>query len=177
MSSSGTDAEAGGVSPVSNEHESKVCNYRDNKDSAIIDDFLSAHRFTNQTRRELAEWLPEIAYRENVSANDIINSANIQSILKNEKLNNPQKFQKIRDELYRMRFPEYSKMQEQWKKTAASANPAPSKVRFIPSAGFEKKRMEVRLTIESAEEAKELLNALSKIEPCVWDELLYIKRF
>ena len=148
-------------------------NHSDNQDKAIIDGFLKAHRFTTQTQRELAEWLPEIAIRENVSASDIINSENIQSILKSEKLNNPQKHQKIRDELYKKRFPEYSKLQEKWKKTAASANPAPSKIRFIPSPAFEKKHLEIRLTIKSAEEAKELLNALSKIEPRVLDELLW----
>ena len=147
--------------------------YRDNQDKAAVDDFLKAHRFTTQTQRELSEWLPEIAYRENVAASDIINSENIQSILKNEKLNAPQKHQKIRDELYKKRFPEYSKLQEKWKKTAAAANPAPPKVRFVPSSGFEKKRMEIRLTIESAEEAEEIFNALLKIEPRVWDELLY----
>jgi len=166
-------AGASGISQISNGHNGDDCGYGGNRDKAIIDDFLNAHRFTNQTRRELAEWLPEIAYRENISAGAVINGENIQAILKNEKLNNPQKFQKIRDELYRMRFPEYSKMQEQWKKTAASANPAPSKVRFIPSPAFEKKRVEVRLTIESAKEAKEILNALAQIEPRVWDELLY----
>ena len=148
-------------------------NHSDNQDKAVIDGFLKAHRFTTQTRRELSEWLPEIAFRENVSASDIINSENIQSILKSEKLNDPQKHQKIRDELYKKRFPEYSKLQEKWKKTAASANPAPSKIRFIPSPAFEKKHLEIRLTIKSAEEAKELLSALSKIEPRVWDELLW----
>jgi hypothetical protein len=146
---------------------------RDNQDKATIDDFLKAHRFTTQTQRELTEWLPEIAYRENVPVGAIINSENIQSILKSEKLNAPQKHQKIRDELYKKRFPEYSKLQEKWKKNAASANPAPSKIRFAPSPAFEKKRLEIKLTIQSAEEAKELLNALSKIEASVWDELLY----
>jgi len=169
----GGGAGADGVRPTSNEHDGNDCDYGDSQDKTDIDDFLNSYRFTSQTKRELAEWLPEIAYRENASVSHIINGENIQSILKNEKLNNPQKLQKIRDELYRMRFPEYSKMQEQWKKTAASANPVPSKIRFIHSPAFEKKRVEVRLTIESAEEAKEVLNALSKIEPQVWDELLY----
>jgi hypothetical protein len=164
------DAGTGGAGPISNEYENTN---RGNQDKAAIDDFLKAHRFTSQTRRELAEWLPEIAYRENASASDIINGENIQSILKSEKLNAPQKHQKIRDELYKKRFPEYSKLQEKWKKTAASANPAPAKIRFTPSPAFEKKHLEIKLTIQSAEEAKTLLNALSKIEPDVWDELLY----
>jgi len=169
-------AGANGGRPISNGHDGDGRGGGDNPDRKTIDDFLNAHRFTNQTRRELSEWLPEIAYRENVSADGIINGEEIQAILNSEKLNNPQKLQKIRDELYRRRFPEYSKLQEQWKKAAASANPFPSKVRFIPSPGFEKKRVEVRLTIESAEEAREVLSALSQIERSVWDGLLYPRR-
>jgi hypothetical protein len=46
-------------------------------------------------------------------------------------------------------------------------------VRFIPSPGFEKKRLEIRLTIENADEAREIFRSLSKIEPGVWDELLF----
>jgi hypothetical protein len=138
----------------------------------IVADFINAHRFTHQTQRELAEWLPEIAYREGVSATDVINGSTIRSIINNEKLNAPQKSKKIRDELYRMRFPEFSKLRDNWKKLAAAANPAPSKVQFTPSPGFEKKRLEIKLTIESAGEAREILTALSQTEPRVWDELL-----
>jgi hypothetical protein len=139
---------------------------------AAIADFFGAHRFTHQTRRELAEWLPEIAYRENVSVDGVINSEKIQAILNNEKLNAPQRAEKLREEFYRMRFPEFSKLQERWKRAASVANPSPSKVRFIPSPGFEKKRLEIRLTIENAEEAREIFGALSRIEPRVWDDLL-----
>jgi len=153
-----------------NESENGIDTNRPNDTAAA--DFLNAHRFTRQTRRELAEWLPEIAYRENKTVDDIINGENILSILRNEKLNAPQKSEKIREELYRMRFPEYSKLRDRWKKSAAAANPAPSKVRFIPSPGFEKKRLEIRLTVESASEARDILASLSQIEPDVWDSLL-----
>ncbi|MCL2219821.1 MAG: hypothetical protein FWC23_07150 [Chitinispirillia bacterium] len=135
--------------------------------------FLESHRFTHQTRRELAEWLPEIAYRENISIDDILNGDKIRTIIENEKLNAPQKSQKIRNELYKMRFPEYSKLQDRWKKTAAAANPSPSKIQFIPSPGFEKKRLEIKLTIESAADAKDILASLSQIAPHIWDELIF----
>jgi hypothetical protein len=142
-------------------------------DDAAVADLFKTLRFTRQARRELAEWLPEIAYRENVTVGDVINRDIIQSILNSEKLNAPQKSEKIRDELYKTRFPEFSKLQDRWKKTAAAANPAPSKVRFIPSPGFEKKRLEVRLTVESPGEAREILESLSKIAPQTWEDLLF----
>ena len=135
-------------------------------------DFLNTHRFTHQARRELTEWLPEIAYRKNVSVEDIINGSEIQSILRNEKLNAPQKSKKVRDTLYKMRFPEYSQLQERWKKTVAAVNPNPSKVQFTPSPGFEKKRVEIKVTIEDAEEARKIFKSLAKIEPHIWNEIL-----
>jgi ribosome maturation protein Sdo1 len=142
-------------------------------DDAAVAGLFKTLRFTRQARRELAEWLPEIAYRENVTVGDVINRDIIQSILNSEKLNAPQKSEKIRDALYKTRFPEFSKLQDRWKKTAAAANPAPSKVRFIPSPGFEKKRLEVRLTVESPGEAREILESLSKIAPQTWEDLLF----
>jgi hypothetical protein len=144
-----------------------------NADDAAIADLFNALRFTRQARRELAEWLPEIAYREGVTVGDVINRDIIQSILNSEKLNAPQKSEKIRDELYKTRFPEFSQLQDRWKKTAAAANPSPSKVRFIPSPGFEKKRLEIKLTVESPEEAREILESLSKIAPKTWEDLLF----
>ncbi|MDR3012675.1 MAG: hypothetical protein LBU70_05620 [Chitinispirillales bacterium] len=143
----------------------------------MSENFLNAYRFTRQTRRELAEWLPEIAYRENISVDDVINSEAIQSILRDEKLNAPQKHKKIRDILYRMRFPEFSKLQDSWKKNAAAANPAPSRIQFTPSPNFEKKKLEIKLTIENADEARELLALLLKIDPQIWDDLLLPKKY
>jgi hypothetical protein len=144
-----------------------------NGDDAAIACLFNVLRFTHQARRELAEWLPEIAYREGVTVSDIINKDTIQSILNSKKLNATQKSEKIRDELYKTRFPEFSKLQDRWKKTAAAANPSPSKVRFVPSPGFEKKRLEVRLTVESPGEAREILESLSKIAPQTWEDLLF----
>jgi hypothetical protein len=139
---------------------------------SALDDFINAHRFTSQTKRELMEWIPEIAFRENISVDDVVSSEAIQFILQNPKLNAPQKHQKIRDEMYKKRFPEFSKLRDRWKKIAASANPNPSKIQFIPSPGFEKKRLEIKLTVENTDEALEVLKSLSKIPLYVWDELL-----
>ena len=172
MSVGTDDGREGGVTE-NTRREDEIRGGMNQQGDAAIAAFLNAHKFTRQTRRELAEWLPEIACRENTTVDNIINGENIQSILRGEKLNAPQKIEKVRDALYRMRFPEYSKLQDKWKKSAAAANPAPSKVRFIPPPGFEKKRLEVRLTIENADEAREIFRSLSKIEPGVWDELLF----
>jgi hypothetical protein len=147
--------------------------YNGYDDNTAITNLFNTLRFTRQTQRELSEWLPEIAYREDTTVDNIINNDKIQSILNSEKLNAPQKSKKIRDIFYKMRFPEYSKLQDRWKKTAVAANPDPSKVQFIPSASFEKKRLEVKLTIENPVEAAEILKSLSRISPQTWDDLLF----
>jgi len=145
------------------------------EDKNVIAEFFEKIPFTRQTQREIGEWVPEIAYREKVSVKDILDGENILSILHSEKLNNPQKSQKIRDELYKKRFPMFSQMQTKWKKAAAAINPNPSKVQFIPSPGFEKKRLEIKVTVESGEEAGKIFNSLAQIDVDKWDEVVFPK--
>jgi len=145
----------------------------DIEDKNAITDFFTKIPFTRQTQREIAEWVPEIAYREKTCVKNIFEREIIQDILNSEKLNNPQKSQKIRDELYKMRFPLFSQMQKRWKKAAADVNPDPSKVQFIPSTGFEKKRLEIRVTVGSADEAAKIFSSLAKIESGRWDEIIF----
>ncbi|MCL2689236.1 MAG: hypothetical protein FWE57_05245 [Chitinispirillia bacterium] len=143
------------------------------EDKNIITQFFEKIPFTRQTQREIAEWVPEIAYRENKSVKNILGDESILSILNSEKLNNPQKSQKIRDELYKKRFPMFSQMQTKWKKAAAAVNPNSSKVQFIPSPGFEKKRLEIKVVVESGDEARELFNSLAQIDAGKWDEIIF----
>ena len=145
----------------------------DTEDKNIIAEFFEKISFTRQTQREIAEWVPEIAYRENTAVKDILEGENILAILHSEKLNNPQKSQKIRDELYKKRFPVFSQMQTKWKKAAAAVNPDSSKVQFIPSPGFEKRRLEIKVTVENGEEARKLFNSLAQIDISKWDEIIF----
>jgi len=147
----------------------------DLEDKNTIAEFFEKIPFTRQTQREIAEWVPEIAYRENTTVKNILDGENILSILHSEKLNNPQKSQKIRDELYKKRFPMFSQMQAKWKKAAAAVNPNPSKVQFIPSSGFEKKRLEVKITVESGDEARKIFYSLAQIDTDKWDEIIFPK--
>ncbi|MDR2728692.1 MAG: hypothetical protein LBB56_06120 [Chitinispirillales bacterium] len=148
---------------------------QDNEDKNVIAGFFEKIPFTRQTQREIAEWVPEIAYRENTSVKNILDGEDISAILQSEKLNNPQKSQKIRDELYKKRFPLYSQMQTKWKKTAAAVNPNPSKVQFIPSPGFEKKRLEIKVTVETGDEAGKIFSSLARIDASKWDEIIFPK--
>ncbi|MDR0305668.1 MAG: hypothetical protein LBI42_02400 [Chitinispirillales bacterium] len=141
----------------------------------IIDDFFKKIHFSHQARREIAEWVPEIAYREKSDVRNILEKESIQMILSSEKLNAPQKAEKIRDELYKMRFPLFSDMQKRWKKAVNAANPSPSKVQFIPSPGFEKKRLEIRVTVGNADEARKIFASLAEMENDKWDEIIFPK--
>jgi len=145
----------------------------DIEDKNLIVEFFEKIPFTRQTQREIAEWVPEIAYRENTTVKSILDGENILSILHSEKLNNPQKSQKIRGELYKKRFPMFSQMQTKWKKAAAAVNPNPSKVQFTPSPGFEKKRLEIKVTVENGDEAGKIFGSLAQIDTAKWDEIIF----
>jgi len=147
----------------------------DAEDKNVITGFFEKIPFTRQTQREIAEWVPEIAYRENTTVRNVLDGENILAILHSEKLNNPQKSQKIRDELYKKRFPMFSQMQTKWKKTAAAVNPNPSKVQFIPPPGFEKKRLEIKVTVENGDEARKIFSSLAQIDVDKWDEIVFPK--
>lgn len=147
----------------------------DTEDKNVIAGFFEKIPFTRQTQREIAEWVPEIAYREKTTVKNILDGEEILAVLHSEKLNNPQKSQKIRDELYKRRFPLFSQMQTKWKKAAAAVNPNPSKVQFVHSPGFEKKRLEIKVTVESGDEAGKIFSSLAQIDNGKWDEIIFPK--
>ncbi len=143
------------------------------EDKTAILELFSELGFSRQMQRELVEWIPEIAFRNRISVKSVLENEKLTSILQNQKLNTPQKMQKIRDEIYIQRFPFYSKMQNNWKSKAACANPHPSQVHFIPSPGFEKRKLDMKITVKSAAEAKAILDNLASLPSDTWEELIF----
>ncbi|MFP4163696.1 MAG: hypothetical protein ACLFVE_06945 [Chitinispirillaceae bacterium] len=143
------------------------------EDRNVILEFFSRVSFSRQMQRELIEWIPEIAFRNETAVKSLLHDETIGAILENENLNMPQKSQKIRNELYMQRFPFYSSMQKNWKSKAASANPHPSKVQFSPSPGFEKRKLDVKITVKSAADARKILDDLASLPSHTWEELIF----
>lgn len=145
-------------------------------DSAYRQSFLqmfSIVPFSRQQQRELLEWLPEIAYAASIAIGDILGSDELISILKNDKINLPQKAQKIRDYIFKRRFPHLVEVKKRWSDIANKTNPDTSMIHFAASEAFEKKRLEVRITLTDAEKANLLFEKLSLISKDTWANLIY----
>jgi hypothetical protein len=135
--------------------------------------FLRQHRFSRQMQRELLDWLPEIGFREKSTLHDICASSWLQEIEQNPKLNGPQKIDHLRSVIFNRRFPTLARAKSRWAEHAAKLNPDPDKVLFKPSEAFEKNRLEMRISITSAEQATNIFSRLNEIKPEMWDRLIY----
>jgi hypothetical protein len=126
-----------------------------------------------QTQREFLEWLIDISYAEKSSVRSILAHSKIQAILRNRRINWPQRIEKIREILYHRRYPRRAALEKKWRTLAAGVNPRPSIVHFIPSPSFEKNRLELRITLSKPQTASELFSDLAKIPNSTWKSLMY----
>jgi len=136
-------------------------------------DLYSRFPFSRQTQKELSDWLPELAFREKCTVVDIISSKSMQEIIRHERFNAPQKIEKIRQLLYERRFPTIVKAKKRWVTQAAAINPDPGAVVMKPSDAFEKNRLEIKITVTSAEQARTIFCKLGTISETDWDRLIY----
>lgn len=125
-----------------------------------------------QTQREFAEWIGEIASRDGMSIPAVLAQRAFTDTLENSRLNPPQKIAKVREALFEHRFPLYAATLERWRTAARQANPDPKNVLFTPSPGFEKDRLEVKVTATTGCQAKELFTKLAALPQEVWDGLV-----
>lgn len=150
----------------------EVSRIGDNDSEAIIKLF-SCFQFTRQMQRELIEWIPEIAFREKKSVAEVISSEWMAVIINNEKMNGPQKMQKVRDAVFEYRFPNLANAKKVWKDLVKSVNPDASRVAFGASDSFEKNRLEVKVTLTDPSQAAKIFGKLSQLDPEKWDRLIY----
>ncbi len=127
---------------------------------------------TRQNQREFLQWVPELACRENTTIEEVISQQEVQNCVSNKTLNNPQKVQKLRDYFYHRRFPLYWALERKWKAKVRQINPEPSRVQFIPSPGFEKRKLELKITLHNGEMAKNLFSDLSALNASDWEDVL-----
>jgi hypothetical protein len=151
----------------------------DNKDQAAFLETFREMLLSQQTQREFLEWLPEIASAQKTTVEEILHSENIQKTIADKTLNGPQKIESIRAVLFSKKFPHYSETLKRWKKLASALtktvlkNEPSSQVVFIPSPGFEKNNLELRISIAHAKAAGEIFSRLSEIPTDMWGKLIY----
>jgi hypothetical protein len=135
---------------------------------------FSSLKLSLQTEKEFIQWLSEISNDinlKNYNFSSILKE--VSSIIKNSKINAPQKIEKIREMLFSLRFPLYHQALKEWNDTVKKINPAPAKVRFIPSLYFEKNKLELRLNFSSSNEIKEILEKLLALPLELLDKIIY----
>ena len=141
--------------------------------------FFSGLLLSQQTQREMLEWLPELAYAQERTVAELLVGEPVQAIVNNAGLNGPQKIETLRNYLYAQKYPLFSEALKTWKKTAAAPvktvlkNEPSSQIVFVPSPAFEKNRLEIRISVAHAKAAREIFGKLADIPDGTWSELIY----
>lgn len=147
-------------------------NHLSETEAGALLNLFSTLSFSRQMQRELAEWLPEIAFIRKISLTDLLASLPFASILSDKKLNNPQKIAGIHDLAHDIRLPLYSQAKKALTQQARQINPDPSKVTLHASPYFEKDSLEIRIKAGQAEEIHRIIRQLASIDLVKWQELI-----
>ncbi len=115
-----------------------------------------------QNQREFLEWLPEIAYSQGRSLTDILSDKRITEIRENTRLNNPQRLEKIRDILFRLRFPNYSKALKEWDRAAQRMNPDAKNIKIEKSSSFERREFFIRIKVRETDVFRDACKRLAR---------------
>ncbi len=139
---------------------------------AAIARLFGTARFTMQRQRELIEWLPEIACRENATVSQVLACAEAQAVVAHDKANAPQVVQRLHDTLRVRRFPRLCAMRAEWERTARRVNPNPRRVTFTAPEAFERDGLEVTVRAQDEKELARLLEQLAAVREDQWRKLV-----
>jgi ParB-like chromosome segregation protein Spo0J len=142
------------------------------EDRLLYAETFKKENLSLQSQREFLEWLPEIASRENTSIESILKNPAIVEVISSEKLNIPQKTEKIRTYLFSRRFPRLLALKKSWESSCKKNNPDASNITFIQNPSFEFNRLEVKIKCTSASKATELFKTLADFPAATWNELI-----
>jgi hypothetical protein len=147
-------------------------NHLSESDAGSIVLLFSRLSFSRSMQRELAEWLPEIAYIKKIPLAGLLISGPFSEILDDTRLNDPQKVARFHDLAHTLRFPLYSETKKRWTEITRAVNPEPSMVTFHQSPFFETNTLEIRIKAEKAEEMERTIKRLASIDLNKWQELI-----
>jgi hypothetical protein len=106
------------------------------------------------------ELLDETALNNNQSITNLINSRDIQEILKNSDLNRNQKLQGFKDLLFKLRFPTVSSYQQNIKQKIKSLD-FPDNYKILYDNNLERPGITIQINIKNSAEMTELLQKLN----------------
>lgn len=139
---------------------------------ALVGLFEAVH-FSHQAQRELVEWIPEAAFSAGSDVQSLLESDEMVKIVENRRINLPQKAERIREYVSALRFPRYQEARKRWRGLTREIAGAGNHVTFSPSPGFEKDRVEVRLSFRDPRDAVRVCGRLAAVPAETWERLMY----
>ena len=114
-------------------------------------------------RRELSELINDIAVRDNLTCEQVIKAAQIQTILNDDNLSTPHKRARIKKELQRRRYPLYFLSVQEFDKQLKALNLNP-KIKVKPTPFFENRKLNIEYQCEDEQELKQIEADVEKLK-------------
>lgn len=131
----------------------QICNFKiEDRERLLV--LFGRVPFTSSHQQKIVEMIEEIIFRDKMGIGDLFEKLDILSILESEK---PQK--RIIDAFFKCRFPVYQKEEDAWLSEIKGLKlPGNSRVTHFPF--FEKKELELSISVKSIDELKSILQKL-----------------
>ncbi|MCK5057320.1 MAG: hypothetical protein KAT34_11730 [Candidatus Aminicenantes bacterium] len=130
-----------------------LCDFEKEDRKCLLDLFAAVYFSTSQ-QLKILEMTEEILFRDKISAADMFKKLKIGEYFKAEK---PQK--KILDEIFKHRFPVYSKKELEWKRAINDLH-LPGNVKISHYPFFEKKQVDVHIALQDPVELKKIVSRI-----------------
>lgn len=127
-----------------------------------IHNLLTMLKWSFNQQWEITQWIIEIASREGRSIKEVIDEREIREVLKNTRMNKPQKIKAIMRILKERRFPTLIESEKLFKKGLSNLA-LPSRVRIIPPPFFEGIDYKLEIVFQEGVELKDKLNDLCRL--------------
>ncbi len=128
------------------------------EDRLILNNLFNKLKFSFNQQCKLVQWIEEIAGREGRPVREIIEDET-GDILKNNKLNNPQKIKSMVNTLRKKRFPSLLKAESLFRKGISKLKLPPG-AHVIPPGYFEGNEYKLEIQFSKGEELREKINGI-----------------
>jgi hypothetical protein len=132
------------------------------EDRAAALDLLDDLQPGRNKRRELLGWLEEVARLEDRSVAEVIKQDDLRDILTSDRLNKPQKEQKVRRWLRHRRFPQLTSL-EQKQAALLRALPLTDQIALTPPRNFEGLEFSLQINFHDLDELREQAQTLQNL--------------
>jgi hypothetical protein len=131
-------------------------------DRVRIAELFTRLKWSFNQQWEVIGWITEIVSREGCSIKEVLDQGGVTGVLKNDRMNNPQKARAIVKTLKVRRFPSLVEAEGLFKKGLSNLA-LPPRVRIIPPSFFEGVDYRLEITFSKGEELRNKLAKLSHL--------------